>query len=286
MDLSLTESQRMLQQSVRETLDEKYPLSVVRSMDESETGFSQELWQNMADLGWMALGIPEELEGQGGDLIDLALVYEEMGRACFPLPHFVSAALCGLTILEAGSPEQRRQFLPGIASGKDRWAFTFSGREYGWRPENVQTQALPASGGFRLNGTKFFVPYGSAARYLLVPARTKSVAESEGITLFMVDATAPGVTIRALAGSLGERVAEITFEDTSVDAAMVVGAVDEAWEPLTRALDKATAVLCASMAGGCQRVFEIASDYGRNRIQFGVPIGSFQPGPGPYFWRS
>ena len=276
VDLSLTESQRLLRQSVRETLEEGYPLDVVRGMDESETGFSEELWHDMADLGWMALGIPAEWEGQGGDLIDLALVYEEMGRACLPLPHFVSAALCGLAILEAGSPEQKRQFLPAIGRGEHRWSFAFSGREYGWGTENVQTQAVPTPDGFALQGVSFFVPYGSTAHYLLVPARTSNGTDGNGITLFAVDAGGAGITVRGLAGSLGERVAQVTLEDTPVDASMVIGDVDQAWEPLTKALDKATAVLCASMAGGCQRVFEMASDYGRNRMQFGVPIGSFQ----------
>jgi alkylation response protein AidB-like acyl-CoA dehydrogenase len=271
VDLSPTEAQAMMQRSARELFEDRFPLSVVRAMESSSPGFSPEFWRDMGRQGWAGLGIPEEFGGEGGSLLDVALLYEEFGRACAPLPHLASTVLCGLTLLAAGSDEQKRRHLPKIADGSERWAFAFTEPEHGWEAEDVRLPASHEGGGFVLHGRKHAVPYAAGADYLLVAARTGG-----GVTLFAVPGGAAGVSMRALPGWDEESLFEITFDHARVGADSVIGAVDGGWDAIAGVLDQAVMAVCAYAAGGAQKIAEMGQDYGRGRIQFGVPIGSFQ----------
>lgn len=276
MDFSLTPAQTLLRNTAKDFLSHECPLlGFVRAIDETETGFSVELWRRMAELGWVGMALPTEYGGGGSSVTDVAILFEELGYACIPSPLHSSSILGGLTILEAGSAEQKRQILPSIASGNRILAFAFTEPEYGWSPDLVKLQATARDGGYVLNGTKLFVPDVQVADQILVVARTSSWTETD-LTLFLVDKRTRGLSSRVLGGWTGDKLNEVTLNNVHVPASAVVGEVDGAWAPLQRVLDRATAVLCCYMVGGMQRVYELSVSYAQNRIHFGVPIATFQ----------
>lgn len=277
MDLALNESQELLKNTAKEFMERECPRTLVRRLDESGTGFSSELWQKMADLGWVGALIPSQYGGGGRSLLDVAVLYEEMGRAVCPSPHFSSAVLSALTVLEAGSEEQKSQFLPPLAQGQQILALALTESEYGWTPEMVHLGATRRNGQFVLEGEKHFIPDAQTASQILCVARTREGRDAaDGLTLFLVDRNTPGLSVHNLKGFTGDKLNVITFSSVTVPESRIIGQVDRAWAPLSAAMEKATGVLCAYMVGGCQQVYEIARDYARTRIAFGQPIGSFQ----------
>lgn len=276
MDLSLTPAQTMLKNTARDFLSHECPLlGFVRALDESESGFSPELWGRMVELGWVGMALPTEYGGSGNSFTDVAVLFEELGYYCISSPLHSSVLLAGLAILEAGSPEQKRELLPAIANGSRILAFAFTEPKYGWSPGFVNLRATPQNGGYALNGTKLFVPDVHVADQVLVVARTAHWTETD-LTLFLVDKGTPGLSSRILTGWTGEKLNEVKFNNVFVPTSNVIGPVDGAWAPLRRVFDRATAVLCAYMVGGMQRIFEMSNEYSQNRIHFGVPIGVFQ----------
>ncbi|MBI2887802.1 MAG: acyl-CoA/acyl-ACP dehydrogenase [Chloroflexi bacterium] len=277
MDLSLTPAQEMLKSTAKDFVAQECPKTFVREMDEQGDGFSRTLWQKMADLGWAGMLIPEEFGGAGREFTDLAVLYEEMGRGLLPSPHFSSSVLCALILMEAGSPQQKQSLLPAIAKGEQILALALTEPDYGWEASQVTLSATQSGGGYRLSGTKLFVHDAHIADSLIVAARTRQgVNPRDGITLFLVDGNAAGLSKRVLTGFTGERQNELVFNNVSVTADRVIGAVDGGWGILEKVFEPATAVLCAYMVGGLQEVLEWTVAYGRTRQQFGVPIGTFQ----------
>ena len=277
MDLSLSETQTMLQTAANEFMEAELPKSRVLEIDESPSGFAPDLWEKMCRAGWAGMLIPEEYEGSGNSFTDLGVLYEVMGYYACPSPHLSSAVLCAHAILEAGDDSQKRDFLPSIASGQRISAFAFTEPEYSWGPGGVQLQAIRRGKKFVIDGTKLFVPDANIADQLVVVARTsRGQIPERGLSLFMVDKSVPGISVRVMTGWMGPKMCEVNFENVEVPASGVLGVVDEAWPATEKAMDKATAVLSAYMAGGTRRVYEMALDYSQTRIAFGVPIGTFQ----------
>ena len=277
MDLSLTEVQTMLQNLAREFMEAEMPKSRVLEIDDSPSGFAVDLWEKMCDIGWSGMVVPEEYGGSGNSFTDLGVIYEVMGFYACSSPHLSSAVLCTQAILESGDDSQKQQILPSIASGQQIFAMALTEPEYGWGPDMIQLQATRRNGNFLLDGTKLFIPDANVADRLLVAARTSSGANPEqGISLFIVDREAPGVSVRVQTGWIGPKVCEVQFSNVEVPASNILGEVDGAWPAIDKAMERATAVLCAYMAGGTQKVFEMARDYSQTRIAFGVPIGTFQ----------
>ncbi|MBF8266963.1 MAG: hypothetical protein HW388_471 [Dehalococcoidia bacterium] len=277
MDLSLTPGQQMLRDAARDFLTREYPRKVIREIDETESGFSPELWRQMVDMGWVGMILPEEYGGMGSSFTDLGVLYEEMGAACLSSPHHSSVVLGGLTILEAGNDKQKKKILPSIASGQRILAFALTEPDYGWGPGSVKLAATRKNGHFVLNGTKLFVPDVQVADQILVVARTSSRGSPEtGITLFLVDKGTAGLSSRILEGWTGDKLSEVIFNNVEVPASAVVGRVGGGWAPLERVLEKASIAMCAYSVGGMQRLLDISVEYSQNRIAFGVPIGTFQ----------
>ena len=277
MDLSLTEAQELLRNAAADFMKNEAPKTVVRQIDENPNGFSPEMWRKMADLGWIGMLIPTEYGGGGRNLMDTAVLYEEMGRAALPTPHHSSAVTCALIIMQGGNQEQKQSLLPALANGQKIMVLAFTEPEYGWGPDAVKMSATKSNGGFTLNGTKLFVPDAQVADQLLVAARTSSGGSPEnGLTLFVIDKGATGVTSRTLSGFSGEKLNEITFSNVKVDQASVIGSVDGGWSILEPALDRATVLLCAYMTGAGAQVLDISVDYSNTRVAFGTPIGRFQ----------
>ena len=267
MDLTLTETQTMLQNATREFMEAEMPKSRVLEIDDSESGFAADIWEKMCGQEWPGMVIPEEYGGVGLSFTDLGVIYEIMGFHACPSPHHSSAVLSAHTILEAGDSAQKQALLPSIASGQQIFTFAYTEPDYGWGPGVIQLQASRRDGSFVLNGTKLFIPDANVADQIIVAARTNNGGTPEqGISLFVVDKNSPGVSVRVQTGWIGPKVCEVNFENVEVAASNVLGAVDEAWTAIDKARDKATALICIYMAGGTQRVYEMARDYSQTRI--------------------
>ena len=277
MDLSLTETQEMLRNTARDFLKRECPWTLVKEIDESDTGFSPDLWNKMAELGWLGMIFPEEYGGMAASLTDLAIIYEEMGQALLPGPYFTSAMLCGSIILELGTEEQKQQILPDIGQGKKILTLALTEPDYGWEPECIHLSAKPENGGFVLNGTKRFIHDAQIANQFICVARTKESSNpADGITLFLVDKESPGLSSRDLSGFLGEKLNEVIFDSVEVPASSILGEVNNGWAALNNPLNKAIVILCAYMVGGCQHLLDRTVEYAQTRIQFGQPIAAFQ----------
>ena len=273
MDLTLNETQTMLQNAAREFMGDQVPKSRVLEIDDSESGFDPELWQQMAEQGWPMLTIPAEYGGLGEGWVELGVISEVMGYYACPSPLLSSAVLSAQAILAAGSEDQKQAMLPGIAEGQQIYTLAYTEPDYSWSPGAIQTGAAPSAGGYVVNGTKLFIPDANVADRILVAAR---VPGQDGLTLLAVDRTAPGVSVRVMDGWIGPKACEVNFNNVEVGADDVLGEPGEAWGAIEYAMDRATAVLCAFMAGGCQAVYDMTREYSQTRIAFGVPIGTFQ----------
>ena len=276
MDLALNETQLMLRGAVREFIKREVPKSRVREIDESPSGFDRALWQQMASLGLPAMPVPEAHGGTASSLMDLAVALESLGEAACPSP-LHACALSAEVLVASGDAGKQQALLPGLASGERVMALALTEPDYGWDAASVRLEARAEGGGFRLSGRKLFVPWANVADDLLVLARTaEESAAEDGLTLFHVVCSTPGVSSRRQSGWLGEPACEVTFDRVEVPSSAVVGEAGRAWPAIETALDRATVLLCASMLGGVQRVVDMAIDYSKTRIAFGVPIGTFQ----------
>ena len=277
MDLGFDESQQMLKTSAREFLEQECPTSLVRAMEEDERGYTPELWSKIAELGWLGLTLPEQYGGLELSYFDLILILEEMGRAMLPGPFFSTVVLGAMTLMEAGSDAQKQEHLPKVANGETILTMALTEPTATYEPAGVQTTAKADGSDYVLNGTKLFVPDAQIADAMIVVARTTESGDaSQGITLFLVDANNPGITITPLKTISGDKQAEVEFKDARVPASAVVGEVDKGWDTVSRILDLAAIGKCAEMLGGADRVLEMTTEYVKERVQFGRPIGSFQ----------
>jgi alkylation response protein AidB-like acyl-CoA dehydrogenase len=277
MDLSLTLEQKKLQESARDFLKRECPWTLVKQIDDSETGFSSELWQKIVSQGWVGASIPEKYGGTGRSVTDLGILYEEIGQALLPGPYFSSAVLCASIILELGTEQQKRRLLPAMAQGKKILALALTEPDYGWGPECIHLSAYRKGGNFVLNGAKLFVHDAQIADQIICVARTrKSINPTGGISLFLVDKDAPGISCRSLSGFTGEKLNELTFKSVEVPESNMLGERDKGWTALAKPLNKAMVLLSAFMVGGCEQVLNMTVKHAQTRIQFGMPVGSFQ----------
>jgi alkylation response protein AidB-like acyl-CoA dehydrogenase len=274
MKLTLTEEQEMLKKTARDFLADKCSKKSVKQMEESETGYSRELWQEIAELGWMGLAFPEKYGGGGMNFLDLAVLLEEIGRACLPSPFFSTVVLWGLPILDFGSEEQKQEYLPKLIRGEK--IFTLALTEPGYHHYDVSSvtvKATPDGGKYTIKGTKLFVPDVHIADYLLCVARTKP---KEGITIFLADAKNPRINYTILKTIAGDKLCEVVFDQMPVPKANVLGRLDQGWSAVQKIIERAAVGKCCEMVGNIQRVLEMTVDYAKERKQFDHPIGSLQ----------
>jgi len=277
MDLGLSEEQEMLKTSARDFLQKECPKQLVRQLDDSDTGYSPELWQKMAELGWMGLVFPEKYGGSGGSFLDLIVLLEEMGHNILPGPFFSTVVLGGLTILAAGSEEQKKEILPKIASGDMLLTLALTEPDARYDAPSVKANATGGNDGYVINGTKLFIPDANVADYILCVARTKKGGEpEEGITIFLADTKSPGVKVTLLKTLARDKQCEVVFDNVSVPQRNILGKPDQGWPIVKDTLQRATVAKCAEMVGGAQAALEMAVQYAKDRVQFNRPIGSFQ----------
>src|SRR4030042_1190362 len=277
MDLGLNEEQEMLKTSARDFLQKECPKQLVKQLDESDAGYSPELWRKMAELGWMGLVFPEKYGGSDGSFLDLVVLLETMGYNILPGPFFSTVVLCGLTILASGTEEQKREHLPKIAAGEMILTLALTEPSAGYDAASIKTKATARNGGYVINGTKLFILDANVADHILCVARTKETKNPEdGITVFLVDARSPGVKCTLLKTLARDKQCEIVFEDVPVPEKNILGKLDKGWPIVKSTLHRATAAKCAEMVGGAQAALEMTVSYAKERVQFNRPIGSFQ----------
>ncbi len=277
MDLTFSEEQEMLRTAAADFLRNECPPSMVRTLENSEEGYSKGLWGKIAELGWLGLGFPEEYGGAGGSLIDLIVLSREMGRALLPSPFFATVALGAFVIEEAGNERQKSEFLPRIARGECILTQALLETTNTYEPEGMQVRAIARGEDFVINGTKLLVPFAHIAEQIICVTRTGfGGAPQDGITLFMVDARSPGVAIVPLPNIAKARLFAVEFHNAIVPKKNMLGELNTGWAPLQRALQKATVLQCAEIVGACEEVQRISVQYAKDRIQYGVPIGIHQ----------
>jgi alkylation response protein AidB-like acyl-CoA dehydrogenase len=277
MDFGFSEEQEMLRKSARDFLAKECPMTYVRQMMEDDRGFRDEPWRKMAELGWMGLILPETHGGSGLDFVDMVVVLEEMGRVVLPGPFFSTVILGGVALLEGGSAAQKEKLLPRVAAGEARITLAQLEPNARWDADGIQLEAKSAKGGYRLTGTKLFVPDAHTADLLIVAGRALGSKGAEGVSLFLVDAKAAGIKTTLLKTmDQTRKLCEVELKDVSVAADDVLGTAGDGWKLLDRIVDRGKVGMSAEMCGGAQRVLEMSVEYAKVREQFGRPIGSFQ----------
>jgi alkylation response protein AidB-like acyl-CoA dehydrogenase len=261
VDLDLSEEQQMLREMVRGVCSSYADLTVVRKMEDDPTGFPTELWKQMAALDLIGLMLPAEFGGSEMSMLEGAVVYQELGRALAPSPHFVSAVVSANTLLRVGATD----ILPAIVSGDEICSVAWLEPNKGFSPRGVQARA-GADG--TITGTKWYVPYASAATKLLVLARTGD--GDDDVDLFLVDPAGSGV-------ELTQRltIASDTQYEVKLDAAPAER-VGGGWAVWRETMLDAIILLAAQAVGGAQYALEITVQYAKDREQFDKPLGAFQ----------
>lgn len=278
MSFVLTPEQESIRETARRFARERVPVAHLRHLRDTTdpTGFSPAIWKEMAEIGLAGIPLSAEHGGAGLGWADLGLVLEELGRTLAPTPLCSTVLLGATAIALGGSAAQKDEHLPAVAAGDRILAFA---HDEGTRhaPYQVRARAVRDGGGFRLSGEKVFVLDGHAADALVVVARTSGeVADRAGITLFLVPASAPGITTTRtfLVDSRGA--ARVHLDSVAVSEGNVLGEIDRGADLLDAVLDRAAAGLASEMLGSLSEAFDRTVAYLGERRQFGVPIGSFQ----------
>jgi alkylation response protein AidB-like acyl-CoA dehydrogenase len=271
MDLDLSEEQQMLVDMTRGMLQEHCTIDVVRQMEDDPRGYPDELWKQMGELGLNGILIPESHGGSGQSLLEAALVYEELGRALAPVPHFVSAVMSAGLLLEAGRDDQKDAWLEKIANGDAILTPAWLEPDRGFGPVGVQLAAKADGDDFVLTGTKRHVYFGSAADRLIVLARSDA-----GVDLFLVDPATPGVSLTQQLSQASDAQYRIDFENVRVPAADRIGDAGSGWSHFEKRMHDGIILLAAQAIGGADRALEETVQYSKERVQFDKPLGAFQ----------
>ena len=277
LNLELTESEKMLKRTALDFMRREVSNEMVKTLLETDTGYTEELWRNIIEMGWLGIIIPEQYNGEEYSLTSAGVLLEALGSGPLPGPYFSSAILGSLIVMEAGTEEQKKEILPAVAEGEKILTLALTEPEYSWEPDAVQAVAANENGDFVLNGLKLFTLEAEAATHFIVVARTQEDPDrARGLSLFLVDSQSDGLNVRRVPGFLSGRSFELKLNNVRVPGSALLCEKDVGWDNLKTAIDKATPILCAYKLGGAQAVFEMALQYTRSRVQFGRPIGRFQ----------
>src|SRR5262245_52492562 len=257
MDFRLSDGQQLLVSTAREFLRRHCPPEAVAESASSERGFSAGLWKEISVLGWPGLLIPAEYGGSEGSIVDVTVLVDEMGRACFPSPYVPSAVVATSLLVAAGGPAQRERLLPAMARG-DRLCVLALTEESG--SIDPQTLGLDGEPGGKLSGRKLFVNDAHAADDLTVATRG-----AIGVNLFLLDARRPGLTILPMEALAGDRPCEVSLDGVEVRAGDIVGAARRGSEALRGALEAGALARAAEMVGCAQRILELCVEHAKGR---------------------
>src|SRR5829696_4282172 len=274
MDLSLSDEQKQLQDAAERFVRDKYTFENRRKIAATEKGWLPENWAQMAELGWLGMAFSEEDGGYGGGPIETMIVMEQFGKGLVLEPFLPTVVLGGGMIAKAGSKAQKEALLPPMIEGKKQFAFAWLERQSRYNLADVSFKAAKDGSGWSLSGHKGVVYNAPSADHIIVLARTSgSAREEKGLTLFVVDAKAKGITRRDYPTQDALRASELTFDKVSVGADAVLGKVDDAFGVVEDAVDHAIVALCAEATGCMDAINAATLEYIKTRKQFGVPIG-------------
>jgi alkylation response protein AidB-like acyl-CoA dehydrogenase len=274
MELTFSQEQQMLRDTVRGMLAAHSPVEVVRKMEDDPIGYPAELWRKLAELGLLGLTLPERYGGADLTTLDAAILYEEMGRALAPSPHFVSAVLSAGVIAAAGSQAQRDEWLPRIASGEAIITPAWLEPQGGYGPAGVRLVAADDGKQIRLTGTKRHVAFARAATRLLVLARTGR--GERDVDLFLVDPKDARVGLLQQHTMASDTQYQATFDGVAVAKSERIGPAGSGWTTWDGVMHDGIILLAAQAIGGAERALEMTVDYAKMRKQFDKPLGAFQ----------
>ena len=277
MDFELTKQQEMIVDSVATFVKEESPVERFRKARTDERGWSQDLWKQMGEYGWLGIAFPEEFGGIDGNFVDMALILEQLGKGLVPEPYIPSVILAGGLLERLGSDEQKKSYLAPMIDGDTSLALAYGEPQSRYNPHDCLTTAEESGDGWVLNGTKTWVLNGHAADQILVSARTSGDQLDEaGLSLFVVPGDAKGLTRTTINGMDGQRSAHIVLDGVNVGQDALLGKAGEAGEAIAWAVDRGAAAACAEGQGELQQMLDITVEYMKQREQFGTKIGAFQ----------
>jgi alkylation response protein AidB-like acyl-CoA dehydrogenase len=277
VNFDYNEEQQLLAASVRRFVEKDYGFEARRRIVASQEGWSRDVWAKLAELGVLGLALPPEHGGFGGGATDLMAVMEAFGEALFVEPFLATIGLGAQFVARGATIEQQKQILPATAEGRLTMAFAQTERHARYELARVATRARRTADGYAIDGGKRLVLHAPGADLLVVSARTQGGdADTRGVSLFLVDAAAPGVAMHRFRTLDGCIAADITLRNASVGADALVGEEGNALALIEEVVDHATALVCAEAVGAIRSANEATLEYLKTRKQFGVPIGSFQ----------
>jgi len=277
MDYQLNELQQMLQQSVDKYVERDYEFSTRQALAETELGYSEENWQQFAELGWLGVPFTEEQGGFGGGATELMVLFEAFGKALLLEPYLANVVLGGQLLARVGSDQQVEQVLPSVIAGEVKLALAHSEPQSRYQLSRVACTAVANGGRFQLSGHKSLVLNGQNADYLLVTARTNgAVDDPQGISLFLVPANTSGVSVRGYRTVDALQAADVKFEGVELSGDAMLGPLGEAYAGVEWVTDQGIAALCAEALGCMEALQQATVEYLQTRKQFDVAIGKFQ----------
>jgi alkylation response protein AidB-like acyl-CoA dehydrogenase len=277
VDLSFSEVQTMLSDSVEKFIANDYDFETRQKYAATDAGYSPDVWQTFADLGWTAVPFAEEDGGFDGGPVELMVVMQQFGRGLIVEPYIANIVLAGGVLRRAASEAQKAKWLHPVIAGELQAAVAHTEPQSRYDVANIETRATKDGDDWVITGQKGFVLNGGNAGLLIVPARTDGENTStDGITLFAVGGMADGVLRNSYPTVDGHQAAEVELRDVRVDAGTILGEVNRGYEILDAVVGEATLAVCAEAVGIMQVLTDKTIEYSKNREQFGMPIGSFQ----------
>ncbi|MCY4503309.1 MAG: acyl-CoA dehydrogenase family protein [Alphaproteobacteria bacterium] len=275
MDFDYSEDQQLLQESVQRFVRENYSFEQRRQLVATEQGYADAHWQQFAELGWLGIPFPEEHGGLGMSGVETMVVMEAIGNGLVAEPYLSTVVMGGGAVALAGSDEQKAEILPAVAEGQCKLAFAFAERQARYNLQDVEVRAAKSNGGYQLSGMKSVVFGAPTADRFVVSARTAGGSrDADGITLFLVDKDAAGLSVRGYPTADGLRAGEVTLDNTP--ARGVLGDVDGGLATVEEVVDRAIAAVSAEAVGLMGTLNDMTLEYLKTREQFGQPIGRFQ----------
>ncbi|HEY1706989.1 MAG TPA: acyl-CoA dehydrogenase family protein [Rhizomicrobium sp.] len=277
MDFSFTEEQTLLRNSVSKYLADNYTFDAWRKFTRNDTGRDPKHWQQFAELGLFAMTMPEEHGGLNGGPLESMIIAEEFGRSLVVEPYVPTVVVGGGLLKHAGSDAQKTEWLGKIAAGETMMSFAFAEPQGRYNLADLKTTAKKQGDQYVLNGQKAVAIAAPWADTLIVTARTAgSQRDEKGVSVFLIDKSAKGVSTRDYPIWDGARASEVTFENVEVPAERLIGEADGGLPLVERAVDEAIAATCADATGAMKVLVDATVEYSKTRKQFGVPIGKFQ----------
>ena len=272
MNVLPNEEELMVKNAAREFLEAESPASLARAIEQDERGYSVELWEKMAALGWFGISLPESYGGGGLPVTYLGLILEECGRAIAPVP-FHSTATAALVVANHGSDAQKQAILPRVARGDLIMTWAVQEMDPRLRSDAIQCRGVVDGDSLVITGVKHFVDNFAAAELMVTAVRT---GDDDGITLAIVPTNSAGITDTRLTTLAKDSQSKLELDGVRVPLSNVIGEVNQGWPATSEMLDTGTALLCTQIIGAARKDAEMAIEYAKNRVAFGRPLAGFQ----------